>query len=379
MIPFYNSRKQHSAPSVSFETLGCKLNQYETDSIATALMKRGFRIVPFGKTADACVINTCTVTNKADRKSRNALNKAVRTGGAVVLTGCFVDSHWDSLQDSTATYVVDNKRKSHIPDILSAHFCGEILDIAQLEPQVFSYTTPEQIFRTRTNIKIQDGCDNFCTFCIIPFVRGRAVSRNADSVLQEAKEAIAAGSKELILTGVNMSRYNDSEIRLAALMERILELDGDFRVRLSSIEPDNLSAAFLDLMSHPKFCPHLHLCLQSGSDRILLKMRRMYSLSQYQEIVHCLRKQHEHFNITTDIIVGFPKEEQEDFLQSVEAVSTFGISHVHIFPFSVRSGTRAERMTGTIPAEEQKTPLCYPQRACSHRENTVSKTLNWYY
>ena len=271
-----------------------------------------------------------------------------------MLTGCFVDSHWDSLQDSTATYVVDNKRKSHIPDILSAHFCGEILDIAQLEPQVFSYTTPEQIFRTRTNIKIQDGCDNFCTFCIIPFVRGRAVSRNADSVLQEAKEAIAAGSKELILTGVNMSRYNDSEIRLAALMERILELDGDFRVRLSSIEPDNLSAAFLDLMSHPKFCPHLHLCLQSGSDRILLKMRRMYSLSQYQEIVHCLRKQHEHFNITTDIIVGFPKEEQEDFLQSVEAVSTFGISHVHIFPFSVRSGTRAERMTGTIPAEEQK-------------------------
>ncbi|MCG8480776.1 MAG: hypothetical protein MI724_16910 [Spirochaetales bacterium] len=181
-------------PTVAFETLGCKLNQYETDAIATELDRRNFRVVDDAENADACVINTCTVTNKADRKSRNTLNRALRRvggGGVVVVTGCFVDGNRDALEGG-ATYVVDNARKNTIPEILEAHFRGEIVDPATFDADVFGYAAPSRIFHTRTNIKIQDGCDNYCTFCIIPFVRGRAQSRRMADIVGEAREGFAA-------------------------------------------------------------------------------------------------------------------------------------------------------------------------------------------
>lgn len=367
-------------PTVAFETLGCKLNQYETDAIATALRDRGYRIVPFGDGADAYVINSCTVTNKADRKSRNILFRAQRMASGVavpvIFTGCFVDSHptFDGTPAATstahtaataggqhnATYFVRNTHKNTIPELLEAHFRGETLDPHSLKPDVFGFSTPDRIFHTRTNIKVQDGCDNYCTFCIIPFVRGRARSRSRADILQEAQRAVAAGSRELILTGVNMSRYRDSNANDAHggdfvdLVQAILDLPGDFRLRISSLEPDGLDDRFVQLFEHPRMCPHLHLCLQSGSDRILLRMRRMYTRAAYRDLAEKLRARDARFNLTTDLITGFPGETEPDVALSVAAIHEHRFGHVHVFPFSVRAGTRAERMPDGIPAQEKR-------------------------
>ena len=349
-----------SGRTVILETLGCKLNQYETDAIATELQRRGYRVQDEGDRADAWVINSCTVTNKADRKSRNTVNRAVRRAGSdgvVVLTGCFVESHRELLDESSATYVVDNQHKNTIPELLDAHFRGEVLDPNELDPNVFGFSPPDRLFHTRTSIKIQDGCDNFCTFCIIPFVRGRARSRPAGDILREAQEAIRGGAREIVLTGVNMSRYRPDPdaagaVRgiddFAGLIAALLELRGEYRLRISSLEPDTLDERFIELFRHPRMCPHLHLCLQSGSDRILLAMRRMYTVTQYREVVDALRAIDPNFTITTDLIVGFPGEGQGEFEESLQTAEDADIAHVHMFPYSVRSGTRAERMPGQV-------------------------------
>lgn len=370
--------------TVVLETLGCKLNQYETDAIATELSRRGYAVAnraegltdPTGDPgaagsassetrADAYVINSCTVTNKADRKSRNTLNRAVRNAGqdgVVILTGCFVDSHRELLQDSVATYVVDNAHKNTIPEILDAHFRGEVVDPNGLDPNVFGFAPPARIFHTRSNIKIQDGCDNFCTFCIIPFVRGRARSRPPQDVLTEAQEAIRGGAREIVLTGVNMSRYQPDPADtadfpgtedFAGLLAALLELSGEYRLRISSLEPDTLDERFVELFRHPRMCPHLHLCLQSGSDRILLAMRRMYTVGQYLEVVDRLRAIDPNFTVTTDLIVGFPGEGESEFSESLAVAERADIAHVHMFPYSVRTGTRAERMPNHVGSIER--------------------------
>ncbi|MFW5695392.1 MAG: tRNA (N(6)-L-threonylcarbamoyladenosine(37)-C(2))-methylthiotransferase MtaB [Alkalispirochaeta sp.] len=360
--------------TVAFETLGCKLNQYETDAIATDLQARGFTVVDGTDGADAYVINSCTVTNKADRKSRNTLNRAVRlagTSGVVVLTGCFVDSHKEDLLDSAATYVVDNSHKNTIPHVLDAHFRGEVVDPNELDPNVFGFAPPQRIFHTRTNLKIQDGCDNFCTFCIIPFVRGRARSRPPVEVLAEARQAIAYGARELVLTGVNMSRYTADGTDFVELVRGILALEGDFRLRISSLEPDQLDHRFVDLFRHPKMCPHLHLCLQSGSDRILLAMRRMYTVGQYLDVVDQLRAVDPDFTITTDVIVGFPGEGEAEFAESLAVTDRAEVAHVHMFPYSLRSGTRAERMPNHVSAEEKRARGLRIQEAAEKRKRRL--------
>ncbi|MFA7567734.1 MAG: tRNA (N(6)-L-threonylcarbamoyladenosine(37)-C(2))-methylthiotransferase MtaB [Alkalispirochaeta sp.] len=360
-----------TTPTVAFETLGCKLNQYETDSIATTLENRGYQVVPFRAGADAYVVNSCTVTNKADRKSRNTVYRARRLGGrqaVVVLTGCFTESRRRDISDNGrgssgkpaqdavanpdrgATYIVDNSHKNTIPDLLEAHFRGEIPEPEALKPSVFGFSTPRRIFHTRTNIKVQDGCDNFCTFCIIPFVRGRAGSRPVADILTEASEAVAGGSRELVLTGVNMSRYRaDDGVDFVSMVEQILALPGEFRLRISSLEPDGLDRRFTELFRHPKMCPHLHLCAQSGSDRILLAMRRMYTTRQFRHVAAELREIDPQFNITTDIIVGFPGESEEDMAHTLSFIGELNFGHVHTFPFSVRNGTKAARMDNQIP------------------------------
>ncbi len=395
--------------SVAFETLGCKLNHYESDSIATTLQDRGYSIVPFREGADAYVVNSCTVTNKADRKSRNTVYRARRLGGPdaiVVLTGCFTESRRRDRESSRgnagdhrpapdrvadpeegATYLVDNVHKNTIPDILEAHFRGEIPDPDALDPGIFGFSVPGRVFHTRTNIKVQDGCDNFCTFCIIPFVRGRAASRAPDAIIAEATEAVEKGSRELVLTGVNMSRYRWSDgTDFPSLVERMLDIPGDFRLRISSLEPDGLDESFFSLFQHPKMCPHLHLCAQSGSDKVLLAMRRMYGRRQFSDAVARLRTDNPLFNITTDIIVAFPGERDEDFHETLTLVRESRFGHVHAFPFSVRNGTRAERMADKVPhrtavrrgeslrhiAEEEKrryrtTLLGVPQRVLLER------------
>lgn len=357
-------------PTVSFNTLGCKLNQYETDALAARFIREGWKVVPFSRNADVSIVNSCTVTNKADRKTRNTINKALRLNGKtahidlpeaaeaedsgmVVVTGCFVDSHRDELEKDGRSFVVDNDRKNSIFELVDAHRKGEILHPESLKGDRFQYDASSRVFRTRGMVKIQDGCDNFCTFCIIPFVRGRAVSRSPEDIFSSAQKMIDDGYHELVLTGVNMSRYRHGDLVFADIIQGLLELNGDYRLRISSIEPDQLDNQFLELMNHPRMCPHLHLCLQSGSEKILLKMRRQYSYEEYRRIASRLKKQRPDFNITTDIIIGFPGEGGDEFQESLDAVTSIGFGHVHAFKYSVREGTRAARMEDQVPENEK--------------------------
>lgn len=337
---------------VSFKTLGCRLNQFETDSMVTQFHNAGYQIVDFGEKADVTIVNTCTVTNQSDQKSRNYINQStgINPDGITVVAGCMVNNHKEELEkQNNITYVVGNEEKNNIFSIVDAHFRGEILHPDQLNPDIFGFETVEKSLHTRTSLKIQDGCDNFCTFCIIPKVRGRAASRPAVSVLDNLKRVIDNGFKEIVLTGVNISRYHHEGINFTRLLEKILEVEGDFRIRISSIEPDHFSPHFHELFHHPKLNPHLHLCLQSGSDRILMQMRRMYTVGSYMKIIDAFRKSHPDFNFTTDIIVGFPGESDEDFSETCKIARQAAFSHIHTFRYSVRNGTRAARMDDQIP------------------------------
>ncbi|RPI42740.1 MAG: tRNA (N(6)-L-threonylcarbamoyladenosine(37)-C(2))-methylthiotransferase MtaB [Bacteroidetes bacterium] len=342
---------------IAFKTLGCRLNQFETDSVLTDFFRSGYEVVGFHEPADVYVVNTCTVTNQGDQKSRTAINQAVRgkAGSLVVVTGCMAVSQKQYLESrGDISYVVDNKSKARILPLVEAHFNGEILAPDVLNGNVFGYTVAEKSFHTRSMIKIQDGCDNFCTFCIVPMVRGRAVSRSLVDILENIRQVIGLGYREIVLTGVNISRYEHEGTNFVELLSRILEVEGDFRVRISSVEPEGFGDPLYDLFSHGKLCPHLHLCLQSGSDRILMRMRRNYSLDSYLGIIEQLRKRYPLFNFTTDIMVGFPGETEDDFRETCRVVRQEGFSHVHTFRYSIRMGTRAERMDGQVPEKEKQ-------------------------
>lgn len=342
-----------SKRKVAFKTLGCRLNQFETDSIVTDFHKAGYEIVPFtDKEADVYVVNTCTVTNQSDQKSKNTISQAVRSAGnkgITVVTGCMVNSQKELLESRTdITYVVDNKLKSSVFPLVESHFNGEIVHPSDFRQDLFNFSVVEKGFHTRSMIKIQDGCNNFCTYCIVPKVRGRAYSRPVEEILDNIRNVIGLGFKEIVLTGVNISRYQSGKTSFEDLVEKILELPGDFRVRISSIEPEGFTEKFIGLFENPKLCHHLHLCLQSGSPRILDLMRRFYSLEQFIEITEAFRKRYPLFNFTTDIIVGFPGESEEDFQQTVDVARQIGFSHIHTFKYSVRKGTIAEKMPGQL-------------------------------
>jgi threonylcarbamoyladenosine tRNA methylthiotransferase MtaB len=245
--------------------------------------------------------------------------------------------------------VVENNRKSSILSLVNAHFSGEILHPNQLPQDVFHYQPVSKSLHTRSAVKIQDGCDNFCTFCIIPMVRGRAVSRSVADVLESVRKTIENGFKEIVITGVNIGRFEYGGARFEDLLTQILEVPGDFRVRISSLEPDGFGDRFVELFAHPKLMPHLHLCLQSGSDKTLLRMRRMYDVEQFRKTISQFRSVYPEFNFTTDIIVGFPGETDEEFQQTIDAAHEFNFSHIHTFKYSVRKGTRAERLENHIP------------------------------
>lgn len=337
---------------IAFKTLGCRLNQFETDSLASEFHNAGYRLVDFEEKADVYVVNTCTVTNQSDKKSRNLINHASRRPGdaLVVVTGCMVNSQKEALENrDTSTYFVENNRKTSIFPMVQAHYEGEILHPNTLDPDVFDFKPADRTFHTRSLIKIQDGCDNFCTFCIVPMVRGRAISRPFEKIRENILQVLDFGFREIVLTGVNIGRYDHEGTNFESLVEKILDIPGDFRVRISSIEPDGYGDQFIELFQHPKLMPHLHLCLQSGSDAILLRMRRMYTLSDFRSIVDKFRNSHPDFNLTTDIIVGFPGETAADFQSTCEVVRDIGFSHIHTFKYSRRKGTRADRMPDQVP------------------------------
>ncbi len=336
---------------VAFKTLGCRLNQYETDALVTDFQNGGYEVVPFNNFADVYIVNTCTVTNQSDHKSKNVINQAVKrnNNSVVVVTGCMANSQKEHLENrNDITYVIENSQKNSIFSLVDAHINSEILHPSDLKQDLFDFSIVERGFHTRSMIKIQDGCNNFCTFCIVPKVRGRAVSRSVDDILNNVRQVIDLGYKEVVLTGVNISRYSHEGINFECLVEKIIALSGDFRLRISSIEPEGFGEKFIDLFSHEKMCPHLHLCLQSGSDNILMQMHRQYNLKQYMTIIESFKKKYPNFNFTTDIIVGFPCETEDDFSQTCKVAKDVGFSHIHTFKYSVRKGTRAERMPNQV-------------------------------
>jgi threonylcarbamoyladenosine tRNA methylthiotransferase MtaB len=338
---------------IAFKTLGCRLNQFETDSIVTDFSKAGYEIVSFDNEADVYVVNTCTVTNQSDQKSKNTISQAVRFAGnkgITVVTGCMVTSQKEYLENrGDLTYVVDNKLKSSVFPLVESHFNGEIVHPSDFKQDLFNFSVVEKGFHTRSMIKIQDGCNNFCTYCIVPRVRGKAYSRPFEEVISNIRNVIDLGFKEIVLTGVNISRYKSGEVSFEDLIEKILNIPGDFRVRISSIELEGFTNKFIGLFENPKLCRHLHLCLQSGSDEVLGLMRRFYSVSQFSDFTELFKQRYPLFNFTTDIIVGFPGETEEYFQKTVDIAKKIGFSHIHTFKYSVRKGTIAEKMLLHIP------------------------------
>lgn len=342
---------------VAFKTLGCRLNLYETDALASQFAGSSYQVVDFDEQADIYVINTCTVTNQSDQKSRQVVNQASRLNpeALTIVTGCMATNYKQQLaQNKRIDYVVDNDRKTSLLSLVDAHYKGEIVNPDRFEKDVFNYAPADETFHTRSFIKIQDGCDNFCTFCIVPKVRGRAVSRPPQDIFENIRQVIQFGYREIVLTGVNIGRYGHSDYNFEKLVAAILEIPGDFRVRISSIEPDGYSDSFFELFSHPKLAPHMHICLQSGSEDVLLRMRRMYTAREFRRIAAKLKSTYPGFNLTTDVIVGFPGETEKDFQQTLDLIDEIGFGHVHTFKYSVRKGTRAERMPDQV-SEKVKT------------------------
>jgi threonylcarbamoyladenosine tRNA methylthiotransferase MtaB len=353
---------------VAFKTLGCRLNLYETDAIAAEFSKQNYQVVDFNSEADVFVINTCTVTNQSDKKSRQVINQThkLNKDALTIVTGCMATNYKEKLNaDEKVDYVVDNEHKTSVLSVVDAHFNGETVHPDQFDKDVFNYAPAEETFHTRSFIKIQDGCDNFCTFCIVPKVRGRAISRPANNIFENIKKVIDFGYKEIVLTGVNLGRYHFEAYNFEKLVEAILEIPGDFRIRISSIEPDGYSESFFRLFQNPKLTPHMHICLQSGSEDILLKMRRMHTAREFEEIAMKLETDYPQFNLTTDIIVGFPGETEEDFKKTIELAKKIGFGHIHTFKYSVRKGTRAERMPEQID-----------ERTKSERSEIIRKLAN---
>ncbi len=337
---------------IAFKTLGCRVNLYETDALASRFKAAGYEIVDADEDTDIFVVNTCTVTNQSDQKCRQALHQIRRQHpeSLIVATGCMVNHRKNELlENKTVDYAIDNERKYALFNIIDKHFKGEQVDPEGLDVDLFGYQPAFDTFHTRSLIKIHDGCNNFCSYCLIPMVRGRATSRSDKDIYDNIRSVVDHGFKEIVLTGVNMGRYQYQDVNFEGLVENILNIDGDFRLRISSIEPDNFSDRFLRLFENEKLAPHMHICLQSGSENTLKSMRRHYTAAEFKNMCERIKTTIPDFNITTDLIVGFPGETEEDFLESAELCREIGFSHIHTFKYSVRNGTKAATMPNQIP------------------------------
>ena len=348
--------------TVAFHSLGCKVNSYETDIMQQKFTENGFRVVPFTQKADVYVINTCTVTNIADRKSRQMLHraKAMNPDAIVIATGCYVQTDTEGvLKDASVDIAIGNNEKSRIIEILQEYASKQkktssILDIMHTS-EYESMMLTETAERTRAYIKIQDGCNQFCTYCLIPFARGPVRSRDKKEILEEIKALAIKGHNEFVLTGIHVSSYGVTrpghleENRLAELLEDINAMPEVHRIRLSSLEPRVMTEEFVQRISAlKKLCPHFHLSLQSGCDETLKRMNRHYTCEEFLAGVSLLRKYFDDPAITTDVIVGFPGETDEEFDESLKFAETVGFYEMHIFKYSKRKGTVAEKMPGQV-------------------------------
>ena len=330
---------------VAFYTLGCKLNQAETESLADRFSKAGFQLVSPGDGADIYIANTCTVTHIADRKSRHWLRLARRRNpqAIIIATGCYAQRDRQELA-KLADFVVDNREKEHLLALTQTlSLEGRGLGEGEKKQSPILTTT----VRTRSLIKIQDGCHSPCTYCIVPKVRPHEYSLPASQIIDEVKQKVALGYKEVVLTGTKVGSYKDDGTNFKDLVQRILTSTGIERLRLSSLQPSEISSEFLALWQDEKLCRHFHLAMQSGSETVLQRMRRSYSLDQYQRTVNLI-KEIPRAAITTDIMVGFPGESDEEFEQSHSFCQQAGFANIHVFPFSSRPETAAAGMPEQI-------------------------------
>lgn len=342
----------------ALHNLGCKVNAYETEAMQEMLEKAGYEIVPFKEGADVYVINTCTVTNIADRKSRQMLHRArkMNPDAVVVAAGCYVQAQDGKGQDPCIDIVLGNNHKKDLVRILDEYAAerasaAEIEDISRTrEYESLHLTKPGD--HTRAYIKVQDGCNQFCTYCIIPYARGRVRSRVMEDVLREVRELAEGGYKEVVLTGIHLSSYGidfDRERHLLELIRAVHEVDGIERIRLGSLEPGIITEEFARELSRiPEICPHFHLSLQSGCDATLKRMNRRYTSAEYAEKCRILRKYFDDPALTTDVIVGFPGETEEEFRASYDFVDSIDFYETHIFKYSRRNGTKAAVMPDQV-------------------------------
>ena len=345
----------------ALHNLGCKVNAYETEAMQELLEQNGYEIVPFKDDADVYIINTCTVTNMADRKSRQMLHRAkkMNPNAIIVATGCYVQTQEGSV-DESIDIIIGNNRKKDLVEILDAYEeqrnkdhenkLREVIDINhthEYEELHLSHTAEH----TRAYIKVQDGCNQFCSYCIIPFARGRVRSRKREDVVAEVKTLASKGYKEVVLTGIHLSSYGvDTGDSLLSLILAVHDIDGILRIRLGSLEPRIVTEEFAKTISAlEKMCPHFHLSLQSGCNATLQRMNRRYSAEEYFEKCELLRKYFDHPALTTDVIVGFPMESEEEFEESKNFVDRVNFYETHIFKYSQRHGTKAAVMEGQIP------------------------------
>ena len=361
---------------VSFYTLGCKVNQYETQAIAAQFQKAGFELAGPEEKADVFVVNSCTVTATGDKKTRNRLARFRRENpdAVVVLTGCFPQAFPEKAKALPGIDVVTgagNKNRLVELTLRAISEKSRIVEIAEHTPGEGFEEMQVQDFgeHTRAFVKIQDGCDHYCSYCIIPTARGRVRSKPLEAIRRELSVLAQNGYKEVVLVGINLPCYGkDLGLRLIDAAECACSVEGIERVRLGSLEPELLTDEdMMRLAAQPKFCPQFHLSLQSGCDAILRQMNRHYTTEEYLEIVRFIRNHFENPSITTDIIVGFPGESEEHFLQSLAFVREVGFARVHCFPYSRREGTRAAALPGQLPArvkEERNRRLAAEAERC---------------
>lgn len=357
--------------SVALHNLGCKVNAYELDVMQQMLQEKGYRIVPFDKKADIYIVNTCTVTNIADRKSRQMLHRAKKQNpdAVVVAVGCYVQNGTEAVEtDESIDLAIGNNRKKDLVRIIEEFLDNRqakdaVIDIAATD-EYEEMQLKETAEHTRAYIKIQDGCNQFCTYCAIPLARGRVRSRSAEHIIEEVKGLAQAGYHEIVLTGIHISSYGldflgikSADYRdackkgyLLDLIESLAGIPGIERIRLGSLEPRIITEEFVSRLSAcEKICPHFHLSLQSGCDATLKRMNRHYDTAQFAEGVRLLRAAFAHVAITTDVIVGFPGETEEEFEESRTFLDRIGFYEMHVFKYSKRAGTPAAAMKNQVP------------------------------
>ena len=378
---------------VALHNLGCKVNAYEVEAMQQLLENAGYETVPFEEGADVYVINTCTVTNIADRKSRQMLHKAKKMNpdAIVVATGCYAQADTEKLKEDTAVdLILGNNQKTQIVEALEEYEKEHAKQVQVIEinhtkeyEELSISSTAEHV---RAYIKVQDGCNQFCTYCIIPFARGRVRSRKIEEVLSEVETLAAKGYKEVVLTGIHLSSYGvdfpkEERESLLSLIQAVSRVEGISRIRLGSLEPRIITEEFLEgIVKTGKVCPHFHLSLQSGCNKTLKNMNRRYSAQEYAEKCELIRKFYPVPALTTDVIVGFPQETEEDFEESYEFVKKIHFYETHIFKYSRRHGTKAASMDGhlTEAAKAQRSDRMlelHEIRAREYEEAMIGKKM----